>query len=152
MIDGQFVGVGEVDAAVEGAFHDCVGHVGVAGQFAFRQIELAHLIVKSAVVLVHLADHKRRHVVHEKLMQVIVADADQHVGLRLGKLLPHHGDSFFDLGGAGRLLWLFEQPRHERIVSNADDRNDLCHGLPPAGSLWGFYHGHFDTVNARALT
>ena len=49
-----------------------------------------------------------RHVVHEKLMQVIVADADEHVRLRFGEFLPHHRDSFFDFRGARRLLRLLE--------------------------------------------
>jgi hypothetical protein len=61
-------------------------------------------------------------------MQMVVADADEHVGLGIGQLLPHHRDTLFHFGGAGRLLRLFEQSRHERIVRDADNRNDFCHG------------------------
>ena len=131
MIDGQFIRIGEVDAAVEGAFHDRVGDVYIAGQLAFRQAELPFLVVKRPIVLIHLADHEGRHVVHEKLVQVIIANADEHVRFRFGELLPHHRDSFFDFLGARRLLRLFEQTRHERVMRDADDRNDLCHRLPP---------------------
>src|SRR5258708_1982065 len=79
VIDSELIGIGEVDAAIEGAFHDRVGDVDVAGQLAFRQAELPFLVIKRPVVLIHLADHERRHVVHEKLMQVIFAYAADHV-------------------------------------------------------------------------
>ncbi|HKY09187.1 MAG TPA: hypothetical protein VJQ55_13130, partial [Candidatus Binatia bacterium] len=37
---------------------------------------------------------------------------------------------------AGRLLRLLEHARHERVMRDADDRNDLSHGSPPAFVAW----------------
>jgi hypothetical protein len=68
-------------------------------------------------------------------MQMVVADANEYVDFGLGKLLAHHGDAFFDFRGARRLLQLLEEARHEWIVGDADDRNDLGHGLPPVSRL-----------------
>ncbi len=51
----------------------------------------------------------------------------KHVGIRLGEFIVHHVDPLFDFCRAGWLLRLFEQSRHERIVRDADDGNDLSH-------------------------
>ncbi|MCE3240914.1 MAG: hypothetical protein K0Q83_1421 [Deltaproteobacteria bacterium] len=68
MINGQFIGISEVDTAVEGAFHNSLGYIRVAGQFTSRQAELADFVIERAVILVHFADHEGRHVVHKELV------------------------------------------------------------------------------------
>jgi len=59
-------------------------------------------------------------------MQVIVADADEHVGLRVGERRSE-SYSFFTLR-ARRLLRLFKHARHEGVVGDADDRTRSGHG------------------------
>jgi hypothetical protein len=71
-------------------------------------------------------------------MQMVVTDGNQNVRLSLGKLLAHHGDSLFDLGGAWGLLRLLEKARHEWVVGDADNCDEFSHGLPPGLILFVF--------------
>src|SRR5689334_6611977 len=58
---------------------------------------------------------------------MIVADRDEHVGLRLGELCLHQRDALENFFRAGRTRRLLEEPRHEGVVRDADDGNNLSH-------------------------
>ena len=78
-------------------------------------------------------------------MEMIVADGNEHVGLRLGEFFPHHSDAFQHFFASRRPLGLLEEPRHEGVVGDANDRDDLGHGLPPVS------HSHALTTTKLQL-
>ena len=74
-----------------------------------------------------LPDQKRRHVIHEPLVQVVAGHDDQDVGLRRRHLPPHAVVVLCRLGDDRVRIGVLDQPREKRVMGNADNFNEFCH-------------------------
>src|ERR671934_1716893 len=84
MVDFQLVGKGQVHVAIQEAVEELCRELWIARNAKRGDTELAYLVVKRPVEDLHAADQKLRHVVHEELVEMIVAH--HHQGIRTGEL------------------------------------------------------------------
>src|SRR5437870_6914008 len=147
VVDAKLVGEREIDTHSRRQVKHVLCHVHLDLGAIRRDTKHPHLMRERPFGFWRFSNQKRWHVVHEKLIEMIARDNDQHVGVQASHSLSHRLIILSRLNNRRLRVWLRYHARKIRAVRDSDDLYKFCHVFPP---VWNNFKGSSRSNRSRS--